>query len=211
MLDAPLRPLIGPPLDRAGRALAARGVSPDAVTISGLVLGLAAAVAILAGSFGLALLLVLASRLADGLDGAVARARGGSDFGGFLDIVADFAFYAAIPLAFVLHDPAANAVPGAILLGAFYVNGASFLAFAILAERRHMRTAARGLKAFYHSGGLLEGTETILFFVLLCLLPSAFPLLALVFAGLTVLTTLGRVRAAWRLFGRRPDRDADAA
>jgi phosphatidylglycerophosphate synthase len=209
MLDAPLRPLIGPPLDRAGRALAARGVPADAVTLAGLLLGFAAAVAILAGKFGLALLLVLASRLADGLDGAVARAGGRTDFGGLLDIVADFAFYAAIPLAFVLHDPAANAVPGAILLGAFYVNGASFLGFAILAERRGITTEARGVKAFYHSGGLLEGTETILFFVLLCLFPSAFPVLALVFAGLTVLTTLGRLRAARHLFARPPDRDVD--
>jgi phosphatidylglycerophosphate synthase len=200
VLDAPLRPLIDPPLDRVGQALAARGVSADAVTLAGLAAGLAAAACIAFGQFGLALALVLVSRLADGLDGAVARASRRTDFGGFLDITADFAFYAAVPLAFVLHDPAANGVAGAALLAAFYVNGASFLGFALLAEKRRMTTDRQGVKNLYYSGGLMEGTETILFFVLLCLLPSWFAPAAAVFAVLTLLTTLGRVRAARRLF-----------
>jgi hypothetical protein len=89
----------------------------------------------------------LASRLADGLDGAVARARGKSDFGGYLDIVCDFAFYGAIPLGFVLLDPAANGAAGAFLLAAFYVNGATFLGYAILAAKRGMETRSRGEKS----------------------------------------------------------------
>ncbi len=202
MLDAPLRPVIDPPLDRLGKALAARGVSADAVTLGGLAAGLAAAAAIAFGQFGLALALVLVSRLADGLDGAVARASRRTDFGGFLDITADFVFYAAVPLAFVLHDPAANGVAGAALLAAFYVNGASFLGFALLAEKQRLTTERQGVKNLYYSGGLLEGTETIVFFVLLCLLPGWFAAMAAVFAGLTALTTIGRIRAARRLFAR---------
>jgi hypothetical protein len=59
-----------------------------------------------------------------------------TDRGAFLDITLDFLFYASIPLAFALADPAANALPAAVLLAAFIGTGSSFLAFAVLAERR---------------------------------------------------------------------------
>jgi phosphatidylglycerophosphate synthase len=200
VFDRHLRPLIDPPLNRIGRRLALAGVHPDWVTLAGLALGLAAAFAIAAGLFLLGLALVLLSRLADGLDGAVARARGISDFGGYLDIVSDFVFYAAIPLAFVWLDPAANGLVGAFLLASFYVNGASFLGFAVLAEKRRMRTDARGVKSLYHSAGLLEGSETIAFFVLICLFPSAFVPLAAIFGALCVYTAGARVLLAANLF-----------
>ena len=200
MLDAAARKLIDPPLDRLGRALAARGIPADAVTLTGLALGLASAGLIWAGLFWLALAPLLASRLADGLDGAVARATERTDFGGYLDIAADFLFYGAVPLAFVLHDPSANGVAGAVLLASFYFNGTSFLGYAILAEKRDLQTSAQGVKSLYFSNGLLEGTETIGFFVLLCLLPGFFPPLAFVFALLCYLTALLRIVAAYRTF-----------
>src|SRR5215468_1618654 len=112
MLDAALRRLIDPPLDRAGRRLAAAGLSADATTLAGFAVGLAALPLLAAGAYGWALAAILANRLADGLDGAVARARGPSDFGGYLDIVCDFLFYAAVVFGFVLAAPA-NRLPGA--------------------------------------------------------------------------------------------------
>ena len=201
MLDRHLRPLIDPPLDRMGRRLAAAGVGADAVTLAGLAAGLAAAAAIVAGVFWVALGLIVLSRLADGLDGAVARALGPSDFGGYLDITADYVFYGAIPLAFVLHDPAANGAAGAFLLVSFYVNGASFLGYAILAERRGLRSRSHGVKSLYFTAGLLEGTETIAFFVLLCLLAQHFAPLAWAFGTLCFITALARVLMARRVFG----------
>ncbi|MCC5983116.1 MAG: CDP-alcohol phosphatidyltransferase family protein [Rhodobacteraceae bacterium] len=200
MLDSHLRPIIDPPLDRMGARLARRGISANAVTLAGMALGLAAAGAIMAGLFVLALGLILASRLADGLDGAVARSRGVTDFGGYLDIVADYVFYAAIPLAFVVLDPGANGVAGAFLLLGFYVNGGSFLGFAVLAEKARMRSDRHGVKTLYFTGGLLEGTETILFFVALCLFPAWFAPLAWVFGALCLVTALARVALAWRVF-----------
>ena len=200
MLDAAARRLIDPPLNAAGRALAARGATADLVTLVGLALGLLAAGAIWGGWFWLALLLILASRLADGLDGAVARAGQKTDFGGYLDIACDFAFYGAVPMAFVLHDPAANGVAGALLLTSFYINGTSFLGYAILAEKRDMQTAAQGVKSLYYSNGLLEGTETIVFFVLLCLWPGGFAPLAYIFAALCLVTAVLRVLGARAAF-----------
>ncbi len=187
-------------MGRMGQRLARAGVHPDAVTLVGLTLGLMASLAISVGHFLPALVLVLLSRLADGLDGAVARVRGISDFGGFLDIVADFVFYALVPLAFVWHDPAANGWAGAFLLASFYVNGATFLGFAVLAEKRRMRTNTQGVKSLYYSAGLLEGSETIAFFVLICLFPAAFAPLALIFGALCFFTAGARVLLATRLF-----------
>lgn len=200
MLDPALRRLIDPPLNRLGRMLAESGLGADAVTMIGLAVGLLSAALISAGQFGLGLLLLLLSRLADGLDGAVARATRKTDFGGYLDIAADFLFYGAVPLAFAAADPERNALAAAFLLTSFYYNGTTFLGFAVLAERSGMTTEVQGEKTLYFSDGLLEGTETILFFVLLCLLPSAFPILATIFAILCVVTGTLRVVAARRIF-----------
>lgn len=201
MLDGMMREVIDAPLNGSGRWLAARGASANAVTLVGLALGLASAGMIWAGWSGLAVALVLlASRLADGLDGAVARARGKTDFGGYLDIVCDFAFYGAVPLAFVLHDPGANGVAGAFLLFSFYVNAATFLGYAILAEKHGLESRSRGEKSLYFTAGLMEGTETILAFLALALWPGLFPALALVFGALCLVTAGARVALAARTF-----------
>lgn len=205
MLDAAIRPLIDPPLNWLGRAMAGRGMTADGVTLIGLGLGLFAALLIALGLTGLALIPLLASRIADGLDGAVARATQKTDFGGYLDIVADFAFYGAIPLAFVLQNPDLNGAAGAFLLASFYVNGTSFLGYAILAEKRGLKTRAQGVKSLYYSNGLLEGTETIGFFVLLCVFSAHFNVLAWVFGSLCLVTATLRVFAARRLFSHAKD------
>ena len=202
MLDSHLRPLIDPPLNRLGQGIAARGISANTVTLIGLGLGLGAAASIVLEAFWLAFALVLASRLADGLDGAVARMHGVTDFGGYLDITSDFAFYGALPLAFVLLDPGANGAAGAFLLLTFYVNGGSFLGYAVLAERHRMHSQSHGTKTLYFTGGLLEGTETIAFFLVLCLLPQWFAPLAWGFGTLVLITTAARLALAWKVFGR---------
>ncbi len=200
MLDGAARKVIGPGLDRLGRGLARRGVTADQVTLAGFALGLGAAVAIATRLYLPGLALILASRLCDGLDGAVARASRKTDRGGFLDIVLDFAFYGLIPLAFVIAEPARNAVAGATLLFAFYVNGASFLAYAIMAEKRGLSSAARGEKSLFFTSGLAEATETIAVFVLFCLLPGYFAAIAYVFAAMTGVTAVARIFLAMRVF-----------
>jgi phosphatidylglycerophosphate synthase len=207
MLDGIMRRAIDPPLNAMGQVLAARGVSADFLTGLGLVTGLASAAAIVGQAGILAMVLMLTSRLLDGLDGAVARASRHTDLGGFLDIVFDFAFYGAIPLAFALRDPAANAVPTAVLLFAFYVNGASFLAFAAVAAKRGLDTQVRGLKSIYFTVGIAEGTETILVFALMILWPAGFPILAYAFAALTIMSAITRVTLARRVFQDEPDPD----
>jgi len=201
MLDGYLRARIDPWMDRAGRALARRGVGANAVTLAGFAIGVAAAVAIISDGFALGLLLILASRLCDGLDGAVARATAKTDFGGFLDIVLDFAFYGLVPFAFIIHDPYENGMAGGLLLLSFYINGASFLAFAVIAEKRGLSTKARGEKSLYFTTGLAEASETIAVFLAFCLFPHWFPEIAIGFALVCVYTTLSRIMLARASFG----------
>ncbi len=199
MFDAGIRRLIDPPLDRAGRAVAARGIGADTVSLSGFGIGLLAMFAVMHGAYHLGLALLLLNRLADGLDGAVARQSGPTDLGGFLDIVLDFIVYAGMVFAFAVADPERNALAAALLLFAFMGTGSSFLAFAIMAAKRRLTTDLRGRKSLYYLGGLTEGTETILFMVLACMMPGWFPLLACVFAAMCWLTTLGRCMAGFQL------------
>ena len=84
---------------------------------------------------------------------------------------------------------------GAVLLASFYINGASFLGYAILAEKKKMRSDAHGVKSLYFTGGLLEGAETIAFFVALCLWPGWFAAMAYGFAALCGVTALSRIFA----------------
>ena len=193
MLDARLRRLIDPPLDRLSAPLVVRGISANAVTVAGFAIGLCAAAAIAGRAYLLGLALLLLNRLCDGLDGAVARRRGLTDLGGFLDIVLDFLIYAAVPFAFALADPAANAPAAAFLIFSFMGTGSSFLAYAIMAAKRGVSSDLRGRKSLYYLGGLTEGAETILLFVLMAIRPDWFEPLAWGFGTLCWITTAGRI------------------
>lgn len=198
MLDARLRRLIDPPLDRLCGPLARYGISANLVTVVGFATGLAAIAAIAAQAFALGLGLLLLNRLLDGLDGALARRAGITDLGGFLDIVCDFIVYAGVPFAFAVADPGANALAAAFLIFSFIGTATSFLAFAIMAAKRGITTELRGRKSLYYLGGLTEGSETVFVFVLACLWPAWFPLIAWVFGALCWLTTATRIAAGWQ-------------
>ncbi|MFP1632866.1 CDP-alcohol phosphatidyltransferase family protein [Zhengella sp. ZM62] len=203
MLDGWVRRRIDPGLRAMARRIAAAGMSANQVTWAGWLVGMAAAAAIASGWLWTGLVLLLASRLADGLDGAVAAINGKTGYGGYLDIVLDFIFYGAIPLAFAALDPQANALAAAALLFSFYANGASFLAYAVLAERHAMETVARGDKSIYFTTGLAEATETIAVFAAMCLFPSWFAVIAWGFAAVCLYTAAMRILLARRTFAGR--------
>jgi len=203
MLDRAGLNLLEPLLRAGAKLLVRRGIGADTVTLGGFALGMVAAVSIAGGQPRAGLVLLLLSRLADGLDGAVARLTRPTDRGAFLDITLDFVFYASIPLAFALADPSANALAAAVLLAAFIGTGSSFLAFSLLAERRGLKAADYPTKGIYYLGGLTEGGETLLCFALMCLWPAHFVWWAYGFAALCVVTLATRVWAGWRLLAHR--------
>jgi phosphatidylglycerophosphate synthase len=205
MIDAKLAPVQAWLLAKPAAYLRARGVTADQITLAGFGLGLLAVPVLAFGGFTLALILLAANRVADGLDGAVARASTPTDRGAFLDIALDFAFYALFPLGFALADPASNALPAAVLIASFIGTGSSFLAFATIAAKRGKTAADYPSKGIYYLGGLTEGAETIALFAAMCLFPLAFPALAYIFACACAATTLMRWHQGWRVFNHRPE------
>lgn len=195
MFDAALRRVVDPPLNAAGRVIARLGISANAVTLAGFVVGLGAVPALATEQYALALSLIVANRLADGLDGAVARAAGPSDLGGYLDIVLDFIFYSAVVFGVALGRPD-EAVFAAFLIFSFIGTGASFLAYAIIAAKRGVTTETRGAKSIFYLGGLTEGAETIVCLMAICLFPDYFPWIAGVFGVMCWITTASRIGQA---------------
>jgi phosphatidylglycerophosphate synthase len=198
VIDAALRPWIDRALGPMAGSLARNGVTADHVTVAGFIVGMAAAGAAALGDFKIALALIVLNRLADGLDGAVARATRATDRGGYLDIVLDFVFYASIPLAFAVHDPARNGLAAAALIASFLANGGAFLAYAAIAAKRGMTTTAQGMKSIYYLAGLAEGSETVIVFCAFCLWPDAFSWLAFAFTALCAVSAAGRLVIGWK-------------
>lgn len=205
MIDSRLLPLQRTLMEPPARFLFSRGIRADQITVAGCVIGLLATVAAALGLFWLALLGLALNRLADGLDGPVARMTTPTDRGAFLDIALDFVFYAAFPVGFVMADPAANGLAGAALIASFVLTGTSFLAFSVIAERRGLQAKDYPSKGIYYLGGLAEGAETIAVFIAFCLFPAAFAWMAWGFTIICLVTAATRIWAGWQVFGQTPD------
>jgi phosphatidylglycerophosphate synthase len=199
MFDAKLRPIIDPPLNYCGKKLAGLGLTANQITIAGAVIGVAAGFAIANSQFLFGLILVLSSRIFDGLDGAIARATKNTDFGGYLDIMCDFIFYLAIPIGFAFSS-SGNLVPSLLLISSFTLTGISFLAYATLAEKNRLETNAHGTKSFFYNTGIAEGAETIFIFVIMCVFPNKFAIIAYAYTAVCVLTVFQRTFIARRMF-----------
>ena len=198
MFDPVITPLTRKILEPAAGGLVKRNISADQVTVSGFLIGLLAVPALAFEFYTVALLFILLNRLADGLDGAVARQTQQTDAGGYLDIVLDFTFYSAVVLGFLLAEPTQNAVAAGVLMVTFMGTGSTFLAFAGIAAKRGIENLDYPNKSLHYMGGLTEGFETILAFVLFCLWPQHFVMLAYVFATACWLTALTRLYSGYR-------------
>ena len=198
MLDHLSLRLAKPLLNTVALQLKTYGIKADQITIFGFIVGIAGALAIAFHFFLTALTLIVINRLADGIDGTLARQSSPTDSGAYLDICLDFIFYSAIVFGFALADPTDNGLAAGALIFSFVGTGSSFLAFAIMAERRNISDLRLPSKGFYYLGGLTEGTETFIFFCLFCLFPHLFPLLAWIFATLCIITTLLRIIYGYR-------------
>jgi phosphatidylglycerophosphate synthase len=198
--------------DRFGEPVAAifKGVSPNTISLASFVVGILAAGLAFQGWFGLALLLWLVSRVLDGLDGLIARVlHKQTDFGGYLDILCDFAVYATLPIAIVLNQPTQERYLALVfLLAAFYVNGASWMYLAAILEKRSSQyvgdpAAPPVMTSIVMPSGLVGAAETILAYCLFLIWPSQAALLFTVFGLMVVFTTLQRLAWAWKTFGKQ--------
>lgn len=188
-------------------------VSPLAISALGFVAGLGAALAAAAGLVVVALAAWLVNRLADGLDGAVARRRGrASDIGGHLDIVADMTVYVAVVLGVAVGvDERSTWIVAAVLLGSFTINTISWAHLAALLEGRGAGAAHNGeTTSVTMPAGLVEGAETIVWYTLLLAVPSLAPWWMGTMAAATLVGAALRVRAGTALL-RTLDADRTGA
>ena len=238
MIDARLRRMLDRPLTAIARSLDVPWISPDRLTIAGLVVGVASAVAAGLQWWAVALVLWLVSRVIDGLDGALARRRRSttsdgpvagstasspgtastgsptvarpiasssvarpiaSEAGGYLDIVCDFIVYGATVVGVgvgVTNGFAAPWWPFVLVLLAYYVNGAAFLAFSSIAERTG-RTLDDG-RSLSFLGRIAEGTETMVVHSLWLIVPSFAWQLAVLWAGFVAVSATQRIVVGYR-------------
>ncbi len=200
MIDPLLRPLKDALLAKPA-SLLGKLFSPNTVTVGGFLLGIAAAVCAATGVFFSALVLWLFNRAFDGLDGAISRAYGRqSDFGGYLDILLDFIVYAALVIGIAIaHSGKAEFLSLAFLLALFYINGASWMYLAALLEKRQHGEPASRTTSLRMPSGLIEGTETMLFFTIFLVFPHWIVPLYSIMALLTAFTIVQRLLWARRV------------
>jgi phosphatidylglycerophosphate synthase len=195
MLDATMRTVLAPALDAGARRLDRVDLGPGTVTAAGLVIGIACCVAAALAWWPIALALWLANRVLDGLDGPLARLRGATDLGGMLDFLADFVVYAGFPLGVAIAEADAR-VATCALLAAYLLNNVALLSHSSLIEKRRLELGDE--RSLRFTAGLTEGTETILCYALVCLLPAHAATIFWAFAAMVMITVAQRIRLAVR-------------
>jgi phosphatidylglycerophosphate synthase len=198
MLDAYIRPFLDPSLNKMGRLLAHKGMSANTITVIGFGAGVVAILLIAHHMYLMAAGFIVFNRICDGLDGAVARVSGMTDLGGFLDISCDFIIYSGVIFAFAIAEHE-NSLWAAFLIFSYIGPITTFLAYAVMAEKKKVTTEIRGKKSFYYLGGICEGSETASVMVLLCFKPHWFQEVCAIYGAMCWLTTIGRVSSAYSL------------
>lgn len=193
MLDRFALPLFALPHRAVARGCLRLGLTANGVTVIGALVGMAALPLLTQQHYLSALALILVNRFLDGVDGTMARLKGPTERGAFLDIVCDFLFYAAVPMGFAMADATANALPAVVLLASFIGTTSTFLAFAAVTAKRGATSPDYPNKGIHYLGGLTEGTETIVAFCAMCLWPQHFAVIAYGFAAACAVTTATRL------------------
>lgn len=189
MFDGHLRSSVDKAVKPLGDGLRRTRMTPDHLTIAGMVIAIGAAVAIGAGQLSLGLLLVILAALPDLLDGALAKASNtssqrGAFFDSVVDRVTDALLFGGVAWFFTNeHSPKTALIPLAV----------SAVSSVISYERA--KAESLGLSA---KGGLMERAERI---ILLCL-GLLFPVLLLpimwIMLALTAVTAVQRFVKVWR-------------
>ncbi|MGQ0466135.1 MAG: CDP-alcohol phosphatidyltransferase family protein [Sporichthyaceae bacterium] len=213
MFDDRLRRRLAPAVGRGAALLDVAAITPNRLSAAGLLAGLLAAAAAAAGWWSAALLGWLLCRVLDGLDGPLARRRAApgppSAAGALIDLVADFAVYAALPIGVAVGLAGAQAeangepagpstwLPFMVVLGAYCLNAVALLTFSAQAERIGARRDDGRSPSLPTSAA--EGVETIAVYGLWLLLPEHAPAIAWAWAGLVLLSAAQRTWTGHRL------------
>lgn len=199
MIDNSFRALLPRYVAPLVRLITKFGLTPNQLTVLGLLIALVSAYFVFRGEFMLALVTWWLSRLLDALDGIYARATSQtSDFGAFLDIQFDMLAYSAMVIAFSFQFPELSlqwliilfcyvlCIAGALGLGSFEV------------KRGLTDDSKRGLRI---AVGLAEGGETGIFYSLFLLFPAWLATTTWVWIGVLMITIFARLLLAKQELG----------
>lgn len=187
-------------VDVLAKKLVKIGVSANFVTISGFVIGIFAVNFLSLERYGYALLCILANRLFDALDGAIARITKVTDFGIFLDATLDYVFYAGVIFGFALANPFQNAIAASFLLFAFASSACAMLAYAVIAYKNNSSQKLELERSPFYLGGLAQGFETLVALVVLCIIPGWFLQIAIVLGTLCLVKAFSIMVTAYYNF-----------
>ena len=192
MFDGKINKILKPILDILAKKILQFKIQANTVTFTGFFFGLCCFYFTVNGKFIYASIFLFLNRFCDGLDGALARLVGQTDIGAFYDIVSDFLFYSLFPISFIYLD-IENAYSICFLLLSFVATQTTFLASAWLVEKNKLLISQNQKKSFFYVGGITEGFETILCFILMLLFYECINYIAYIFGTLCWITFITRV------------------
>ena len=192
MFDKQINKILKPTLDVFAKNLSQLKIQANAVTFAGFFFGLCCFYFIVNDMFIYASIFLFLNRFCDGLDGALARLIGQTDIGAFYDIVSDFLFYTLFPVSFIFLD-IENTYPICFLLLSFVATQTTFLASAWIMEKNKLLISENQKKSFFYIGGITEGFETIICFIMMILFYNYINYIAYIFGILCWITFITRV------------------
>ena len=192
MFDAQINKVIKPFFNVFAKILLSYNVKANIITFTGFFFGLFCFYFIVKGMFVYAGVFLFLNRFCDGLDGALARLIGETDIGAFYDIVLDFLFYFIFPISFIFLD-LKNTYSICFLLLSFVATQTTFLASSWIVEKNKLLISDSQNKSFFYIGGITEGFETIICFVMMLIFNEYINYIAYIFGTLCWITFISRV------------------
>jgi phosphatidylglycerophosphate synthase len=198
MFDERFRAVLPVAAGPFARALVRRGVSPHLITVLAFGIAVVAAALVAAGYAVVGVVVWLVGRVADGLDGLVAREGGRiSAFGAYIDITLDMAAYSVMVIGFAIASPEPRLAWLAIL-AAYTLAITSTLALSNAATALG-RTISPTDRTFQFTTTLAEAGETSIMYALWALFPHWLPWLTWTWVAIVIVAVFARSRLAARV------------
>jgi CDP-diacylglycerol--glycerol-3-phosphate 3-phosphatidyltransferase len=197
VFDANHRPTVARLTDPPASQLVARGVTANALTVTGLIAAATTAVLAATGHFTLALLALVLTGLADLLDGPVAKhAKSASTRGAFLDSTIDRVADALILIGLAWYLAGSAHPHNAVLAMAV-------LAVTTLVSYQRAKAESLGLVA---NGGLMERAERMIAIAIALAVPAFLVAILWIMLILVSYTAINRFVRVYSQTSRAPKR-----
>ena len=190
MIDGPFRAYLETHVTALIALYQRLGVTPNQITLAGLLIAMLAAAVTTTGAGVIAALIWWAGRLLDGTDGIYARATNqASSFGAYLDIVCDMAAYSAMLVGFYFLHPD---------LGAWWLVMSILYTLCITSAlamgdvERNLQVEQTDRRGLRLGAGLAEAGETGIAYTLFLLFPSWIEVLVGIWICVLVTTVVAR-------------------